>query len=359
VPFDGSSPGTPVGPGGPCVSAAWSPDGKWMYFAAYANHHSHLWRQSYPDGVPQQLTFGPTDEETVATSPDGRSLLTSLGQARSELWLHDASGERALTTQGKVTTPWLSADARRVYFLTVRNSADPWSLARLEIASGRLDVLPTGVAVDGFDISHDERQVVYTTTQGGASEIWIAPLDRHEPPRLVVRGGDEVAFDREGRVYFRHLGESANYLHRVRPDGQGDERVLDAPILEFNAVSPDGNWVVVDLPIADSLAGAFLTPVHGGTPRMITDGWWPSRWSRDGRMFYLEVGEAGNPRREGRTAVLPFGADGSSIDFAGAASAAAALIPHAEQELSVGSDPAEYVYVRRENRRNIFRIPIH
>jgi hypothetical protein len=92
---------------------------------------------------------------------------------------------------------------------------------------------------------------------------------------------------------------------------------------------------------------------------MITDGWWPSRWSRDGKMLYLEVGEAENSKREGRTAVLPFGADALAIDFARPASAAAALIPHAEQELSVGSDPTEYVYVRREDRRNIYRIPIH
>jgi DNA-binding winged helix-turn-helix (wHTH) protein/Tol biopolymer transport system component len=359
VPFDGSSPGGPVGPSGACLSAAWSPDGKWMYFAAYSDHHSHLWRQPFPDGVPQQLTFGPTDEETVAASPDGRSLLTSLGQARSELWLHDASGERALTTEGAVSAPWLSADARRVYFLTVRSSLDPWSLARLDIASGRREAMLDGFAVDGYEISHDERQVVFTTTRGGVSEIWIASLDRHEPPRLLVRGGDEVAFDHEGRVYFRHLGESANYLHRVRLDGQGEERVLDAPIIEFNAVSPDGNWVVVDLPFAGTLAGAFLAPVHGGAPRLITDGWWPSRWSRDGKMLYLEVGEGENSKREGRTAVLPFGADGSSIDFARAASAASTLIPHAEQELSIGSDPSEYVYVRRENRRNIYRIPVH
>jgi len=31
--FDGSSPGVQVGPAGPCASAAWSPDGRWMYFS--------------------------------------------------------------------------------------------------------------------------------------------------------------------------------------------------------------------------------------------------------------------------------------------------------------------------------------
>ena len=33
VPFDGSSAGRQVGPQGTCLSAAWSPDGRWMYLA--------------------------------------------------------------------------------------------------------------------------------------------------------------------------------------------------------------------------------------------------------------------------------------------------------------------------------------
>ena len=37
----------------------------------------------------------------------------------------------------------------------------------------------------------------------------------------------------------------------------------------------------------------------------------------------------------------------------------AALIPHAGLSLSMGSDPTEYVFVRSERRRNIYRIPLH
>jgi eukaryotic-like serine/threonine-protein kinase len=71
VPFDGSSPGVQVGPLGPCTSAAWSPDGRWMYFSATVAGHSHLWRQRYPRGKPEQITFGPTEEIGVAAAPDG------------------------------------------------------------------------------------------------------------------------------------------------------------------------------------------------------------------------------------------------------------------------------------------------
>ena len=44
TPFDGSSPGKPVGPApAQCTDAAWSPDGKWMYFyRQYRQRISHL-----------------------------------------------------------------------------------------------------------------------------------------------------------------------------------------------------------------------------------------------------------------------------------------------------------------------------
>src|SRR5262249_8165051 len=73
VPFDGSSRGTEVGPKlASCTQAAWSPDGKWMYFSADTGSGSHIWRQRFGDARVEQITFGPTMEEGLAIDPDGR-----------------------------------------------------------------------------------------------------------------------------------------------------------------------------------------------------------------------------------------------------------------------------------------------
>jgi Tol biopolymer transport system component len=57
MPFDGSSTGKPVGPmPAQCTDAAWSPDGKWIYFSTNTGNGYHIWRQRFPDGKPEQVT---------------------------------------------------------------------------------------------------------------------------------------------------------------------------------------------------------------------------------------------------------------------------------------------------------------
>lgn len=90
VPFDGSTIGEIVGPPKTrCTYAGWSPNGQTMYFSADAGDGFHIWRQHFPAGIPEQLTFGATEEEGIAISPDGRSLITSAGISESSVWLHD------------------------------------------------------------------------------------------------------------------------------------------------------------------------------------------------------------------------------------------------------------------------------
>ncbi len=96
VPFDGSSAGTRVGPQpAQCTDAAWSPDGKWMYMAANTGDGFHIWRQRFPNGKPEQVTSGATEEQGISFAPDGRSFVTSVGGSQSTLWVHDAKGDRA------------------------------------------------------------------------------------------------------------------------------------------------------------------------------------------------------------------------------------------------------------------------
>jgi Tol biopolymer transport system component len=371
VPFDGSSIGRPVGPNGTCTSAAWSPDGKWMYFGASVKGSSHLWRQRFPDGTPEQITFGPTEEQGVAVAPDGRSLVTSLGLRRSAVWIHDGAGERAITSEGFAVSPSLSRDGRRVFFLLRRGGgSNATELRVMDLGSGRSEAVLPGVSVMDYAISTDETQVAYTAAgEGSNTRIWVGSLDRKTSPRQVARGGDQVSFGGVGELIFRSLEANTNELIRIRLDGSGRERLVSPAVMDKGDVSPQGDWVIVHSPGSGEHAQAatFAVPTHGGSPHLVcVPVFCEARWSPDGRFFYVPVNP--DPASAFATETLavpvpagrslpdlpPAGLDLSSgrIDLAGAHRIGQGFI-------SPGADPSIYLFTRTETQRNLYRIPIH
>ena len=225
VPIDGNSQGRPVGPlAGSCTSAAWSRDGKWMYFGANPGGVNHIWRQRFPDGSPEQVTSGPTEEEGVVISPDGRSLLTAVALQNSSLWVHDAKGERQIHLEGNGKDPRFTPDGNKLCYLIASEATskfawfrNPSELRVLDLESGGSQAVVSGFDVHEYDLSLDGRQVVYATSdREGKHRLWVAPLDRSLPPAQVPNvEGVQPLFGARGEIFFRR-GES---VYRVRTDG--------------------------------------------------------------------------------------------------------------------------------------------
>jgi dipeptidyl aminopeptidase/acylaminoacyl peptidase len=345
-----------------------------MYFAAVVGGASHLWRQRFPDGAPEQITFGPLEEEGIAVAPDGRSLVTSIGMRRSAVWIHDAAGERAIVSEGHASAPRLSGDGTRVFYLFVRDrwlAAMGWlaaaaDLRSVDLATGKSDTLLSGQSVTAYAISPDEKEVAFTTTNAdGRSQIWLAPLDRRTPPRLIVESGDQVSFGAPGELIFRSLAEG-NALARIKTDGTGFERIPTVSFLDKGDVSPDGEWVIVGAVPATSgppVAEALAVPIRGGVPRTICRGdadTCTAGWSSDGKFFY--VGSHTNRR----TFAIPVPAGRALPDFSVGGitdlkrDVALPGVQTIEEGLiSPGSDPSTYVFTKTDSQRNLFRIPLH
>ncbi len=126
LPFDGSSPGREVG-SARCAAAAWTPDGKWMYFAGESSDGSgkgsHIWRQRTGGGKPEQVTFGPAEQQNLAMAPDGKSIYTAVGSTQSGLWIHDPKGDRQLSSEGSSSRPVFDPDGKRRVLLISRRPA--------------------------------------------------------------------------------------------------------------------------------------------------------------------------------------------------------------------------------------------
>ena len=368
VPMDGNSAGVQVGPQGACMAAAWSPDGRWMYLNVRVDGSTHLWRQQWghgaPQGDPEQITFGPTEEEGLAMAPDGKSLIASVGSRQSSVWTHDAAGNHAVSLEGSARSPWLSPDGKRLYYLLRKSaSSDVSELWRRDLLSGKSDPLLTGQRIMDYDVSRDEAKVAFTVHMGDESQIFLAAADRSSPPRLVVRGGDEVSFG-AGQLFFRQVGGKADYLARVQDDGSGLTRILETKTTEIGGVSPDGEWVTV----ADvgSVPGEFVVGVRHLAQRKICTGVCYVKWSPDGKYLYVSPSSRFSRSESTQPTYIipiPHGVElldlpASGIDLANKQQLAG-LQSIPQGNMSPGPDPQTYAFTTAAFQGNLFRIPLH
>ena len=372
VPFDGSSRGRTVGPSGArCTSAAWSPDGQWMYFAANPGNGFHIWRQPFPEGTPQQITFGATEEEGIAVSPDGHSLITSVGSTESTVLVRDAAGERQVTSERFAAAPMFSQDGKRLFYLSIERRA-PGSrpaggeLTAVDAQTGRAEPLLPGVPATGYSVSSDDRRVVFSAVgREGQPRLWLAEIGLRSPPRELasVVPEDQPFFDTAGAIYFRAADGGSNFLYRRKAGSLERERVLPDPILDFYAVSPDGRWVVVgqaDPRDPDRRPALLAQPTGGGPAVTICRGLCDAAWSRDGAAFALHTDEMG----EDRTMIAPV-APGKAFPVLPPASGELKLAMEAAKSARVldgnwlpGPRPGLYVSLRVTVHRNLYRIPL-
>jgi len=366
VPFDGSSAGRQVGPRGACTAAAWSPDGRWMYFSVTVDGASHLWRQRVDAESAEQITFGPVEESGVAVTPDGGALVTAIGQQRSAILIHENGAERQLSIEGIATTPQFAGDGKHLYYLVAQPSlgSATTELRSIDLRSGNTDRLLPDRSVEQYVVSTDGGEVAFTTIgDDGVSEIWLAPLDRSAPPRRVTRGGDQPSFDGGSGLIFRALEEERNYLTRIGKDGNGRERLLDRPILNKGAVSPDGAWGIVYAAGigANASTESLVVPLRGGPPRRLCPAC-PGIWSSDGRWLYVLLID--RPPNVPRTIAIPVTlSPPDNIEVITTEATQGRLLPGVvaiDDPISApGPSPSTYAFVRQDIQRNLFRIPLH
>ena len=378
VPFSGGSPGRQVGPvGAPCSSVAWSPDGKWMYLAAQVAGRYHLWRQRFPAGQPEQITFGSNAEEGqegIAMAPDGRSLITSINTPQYSVWIHDSKGDHAISTEGYAdrAPAVFSHDGKRLYYLLRRDSPEsPAELWRTDLESGKSEVVVPGVSMSEYDISPDEKDVVFShQSTGQPSELWISALDRSAPPhRISANGESSPYFGPHGEVLFLLTEGKGFYVGAMQRDGTGRRKAFPDQIVEISGISADRRYIEVGgiLPGPPSLASRpeLAVPVDGGVPRPICYCWGKIAWSPNGRYLYVQIAPPTNAGDPGKTAAIPVppgqtlprlpeNAVNNPSEWAKVPGVK--IVNHGR--IAPGPDPSTYAYVKSAGHANLYRIPI-
>jgi eukaryotic-like serine/threonine-protein kinase len=369
LPIDGTSPGKTVGPApAQCTDAAWSPDGRWMYFTAYTSSGVHIWRQAFPDGTPEQVTFGVSTEEGVHVAPDGRSFVTSIGTSQSTVWIHDARGDRQITSEGFGFMPSISPDEKKLYYLVRSGGIRNWISGALWVAdldTGQRQRLLPDFMMQQYSISRDGERVVFgAVDENGRTPLWIAALNGHTSPRRLTTMNSGMAyFGGSHELVFGSQDEP--FIFRVQVDGSGLRRMNDTPALLPYGVSPDGQWV----PVMDSLAwGALMVyPSSGGAPIKICDSCSrpqgtdpippPLSWSPDGRYVYVKFNDSTYAIPLGPGQVLPPAPPGGFPSRDAVAAVPGAILV-ADRPIYPGPRPSLYAFTRVSTQRNIYRVPV-
>jgi hypothetical protein len=290
---------------------------------------------------------------------------------QNAVWIHDSRGDRALSIQGYADSkpPVFSRDGKRLYYLLRRDSPDsPAELRRADLASGGSEIILPGVSISAYDISDDEKEVVFSTQPPGqASQIWIAPLDRSAPPRRIASNGESLPhFGSHNEIVFRLTDGQAYYVGAMASDGTDRRKAFPGRILNFGNVSPDRRFVLVTAVMPNiTLPQTVAFPLDGRPAIPICNALCSPTWSPDGRYLYLQIPDKSGQNSNARTVAIPIPAGGSlphvppeKVHDAAEWARVPGVRIIQQTDIVPGLDPSTYAYIKASTHANLFRIPV-
>ena len=262
---------------------ALSPDGKTLVASIFDARGEDLWTYDLSKGLPVRFTFDPARADFPLWSPDGRSVVfNSVRKGHWDLYRKSADGsgvEELLYADDREKYPnsW-SPDGKVLIFATLDGSGSSghWALPMAPDSPGAalkpmpVPVLPPGTRFAKF--SPDGRWVAYGSEESQRSEVYVSPFSRPGGKRQIsTNGGIKPRWGRDGKEIFYLSPEGQLMATEVRISGETVE--VGATHALFGGI-PTGNSYVYEIsPDGQRILAAVARVQKSSEPITLVQNW--------------------------------------------------------------------------------------
>lgn len=264
-------------------SIAWSPDGRTI--AVPGTHAGRVHAEVvYVDSTSgaQRVVETPTWRAVthLAWLPDGSGLLVNAQEASGEsgatqIWLLPyPEGKARQVTNDLGTYTGLSVSEAGHSFVSVRNELRAKIYVVPEGDAARATAITSGAGTDdgveGLAWTPDDR-LVYTSSAGGNTDIWIMDADGLNRSQLTTAPGADSwpSVTPDGRVIvFTSERDGGRALWRMEIDGGRQQKLVPANVRVRPMLSSDGKEIYYG---DDKARQNFRVSIDGGTPAPLPD----------------------------------------------------------------------------------------
>ncbi len=219
VPLDGSEPTRVTTDSSLNVSAAWSPDGRSLFWVSDRDgsrdvYHQRIGRRGAAVGVPRRLTTG-TDAQGLTVSRGSGRLAYSRLSSHSAVWSIPVPAREPVSIRGAT-----------------------------RITSGN-------ETIEDVDVSPDGQWLVFDSDRGGNPDLYVMPAGGGEARQITTDPAGDFSGDwaPDGhRIVFHSRRNGNRDLYTVEADGTGLKQWTNAPEEELDPDwAPDGQTVLFKL----------------------------------------------------------------------------------------------------------------
>ena len=292
---------------------AWSPDGRYLYFASNRSGSMNLWRvrideeSGVPLRDPEPVTTPATSLAHISVSGDGRlivysSVLVTSNIQRTELDPRTATpvGEPSWLTTGsrRWSSPDPSPDGEVIAFYSLTEPEGDLYVARAD-GTGLRRVTGDTANDRVPRWSPDGEWLAFFSNRGTGLQLWKIRPDGSDLRALTERFAGTPVWSPDGSQLMVAMGSRGGdtyILDPNRPWREQNPTLLPAPDSSLtgfrpNGWSPDGEWIVGDIRYLDE--GIVLYSLRSRTyTRLTVFGQWPV-WLPDSRHILFVSGGNG------------------------------------------------------------------